>query len=384
MNESHEYETDASGYGVGDLWAIMGPGDKGDCEDHVLTKMQALLDAGMDAKNMQIVIGKTESGQWHAYLAIQTSNRGTLILDNRYPNILNMNNIPYQHYSYQRAGQSWASFTTQLETVPIEYMACNAMAFADGDDVVIEFTSQDWNSPKVIGFKDNPAGCGVRLLDEWQSERFLWSAATQTNFTPSEGENRMVLVGIGCENNESSSVVTGVTLGGKALTEIEQDYISRYSGFSWWSNCAWLGYLAEADIAEMAGNNLIATWASQPDNSTLLAFATFENVDQVTPIEDSSIAKEEGNEPELTSGIFTTTGGQAVYFACTGLNYGAVDKEPWLWTPPEGWTAIWEYGHAFICGAGHRDSQQGAGVEAVLSNLTDANGVVIGAAIKEA
>jgi hypothetical protein len=48
---------------------------------------------------------------------------------------------------------------TQLKDVAIEYMTCNAAAFIVGDDVVIEFESQDWNKPKVIGFKSNPKIC---------------------------------------------------------------------------------------------------------------------------------------------------------------------------------------------------------------------------------
>lgn len=46
-----------------------------------------------------------------------------------------------------------------LSDVPIEYMNCNSGAFETGDDVVVKFTGQDWENPKVIGFKDNPRPC---------------------------------------------------------------------------------------------------------------------------------------------------------------------------------------------------------------------------------
>ena len=52
---------------------------------------------------------------------------------------------------------------TSLSNVDIEYMECNGSAFAVGDEVLIKFTSQDWNNPKIIGFKDNPEECGFRL-----------------------------------------------------------------------------------------------------------------------------------------------------------------------------------------------------------------------------
>ncbi len=46
-----------------------------------------------------------------------------------------------------------------LSGVPIEYMTCNGTAFSEGDDVLVEFEGQDWGSPKVIGFKNEPKPC---------------------------------------------------------------------------------------------------------------------------------------------------------------------------------------------------------------------------------
>jgi len=159
VNSEHEYETDQSGYGVGEHWAIMEAGDRGDCEDFALTKMQELIDAGYDAKNLQMAWGQTETGGDHAFLIIQTSNRGTLVLDNRYQSVMRIENVPYRFQAYQRAGTAWAGYTTLLTAVSVEYMNCNAAAFMDGDEVIVEFTNQDFSQPKVIGFKDNPNDC---------------------------------------------------------------------------------------------------------------------------------------------------------------------------------------------------------------------------------
>ena len=52
---------------------------------------------------------------------------------------------------------------TSLTDVPIEYLACNSAAFEVGDDVLIEFEGQNPNSPKVIGFKEEPKGCGFTI-----------------------------------------------------------------------------------------------------------------------------------------------------------------------------------------------------------------------------
>jgi hypothetical protein len=51
--------------------------------------------------------------------------------------------------------------TSELETIPVEYMTCNADAFENGDRVVVEFPGQLWEQgPKVIGFETNPQPCG--------------------------------------------------------------------------------------------------------------------------------------------------------------------------------------------------------------------------------
>jgi hypothetical protein len=161
VNSEHTYKSDASGYGLGDYWDFMSPGDTGDCEDFALTKMQELLNYGVGVKNLQLMICEVETGQHHAVLAIQTSNRGTLILDNRYGSVMQIGNVPYRFYAYQSAGTDFKSYTTRLEAIPVEYMNCNAAAFADGDGVVVEFTGQDWSQSKVIGFKSNPESCGI-------------------------------------------------------------------------------------------------------------------------------------------------------------------------------------------------------------------------------
>lgn len=46
-----------------------------------------------------------------------------------------------------------------LNSVAVEYMTCHAAAFEDGDNVIVEFTGQSFESPKVIGFLDNPREC---------------------------------------------------------------------------------------------------------------------------------------------------------------------------------------------------------------------------------
>jgi len=49
--------------------------------------------------------------------------------------------------------------TASLSDVPVEYMDCDAAAFVVDDVVVVKFDNNDWNTPKVIGFKESPRGC---------------------------------------------------------------------------------------------------------------------------------------------------------------------------------------------------------------------------------
>jgi hypothetical protein len=51
-----------------------------------------------------------------------------------------------------------------LSDVPIEYMTCNGAAFEIGNDVLVQFTGQIWTAPKIVGFKDNPKGCGLGVF----------------------------------------------------------------------------------------------------------------------------------------------------------------------------------------------------------------------------
>jgi hypothetical protein len=53
----------------------------------------------------------------------------------------------------------WTKVQVILTDVPIEYMDCNSGAFIDGDEVLVEFTNQEWDQPKIIGFKESPKLC---------------------------------------------------------------------------------------------------------------------------------------------------------------------------------------------------------------------------------
>lgn len=64
---------------------------------------------------------------------------------------------------------------TELTDVPIEYMTCNAAAFEEGDEVVVQFVGQNFSQPKVIGFKTNPKPC-IPWTARWtDGARYAWT-----------------------------------------------------------------------------------------------------------------------------------------------------------------------------------------------------------------
>ena len=69
--------------------------------------------------------------------------------------------------------------TTTISDVEIKYMSCDGSAFSEGDEVLVVFENQDWGSPKIIGFKDNPQSCGEIILVASGDFCFLWD--TETN-----------------------------------------------------------------------------------------------------------------------------------------------------------------------------------------------------------
>jgi len=54
--------------------------------------------------------------------------------------------------------------TDSLSDVAIEYMNCNGGAFEIDDEVLLKFEGQAWDSPVIVGFKDNPKACDTRVV----------------------------------------------------------------------------------------------------------------------------------------------------------------------------------------------------------------------------
>lgn len=104
INRSIRRMTDAELYGRADYWA--GGGDKvkqGDCEDYVMAKRHALINAGVPEDAVSIATVRTRYGELHAVLLVATAT-GEVVLDNLSPWVLPWNEAPYRWLDRQVGG----------------------------------------------------------------------------------------------------------------------------------------------------------------------------------------------------------------------------------------------------------------------------------------
>lgn len=105
INRDVRRVTDTRLYGVADYWAApSGPSAQGDCEDFVLAKRQALIEAGVPASVLSIALVETAWGEAHAVLLV-AGDRGEFVLDNLSPWVSRWDRVNYRWRSRQ-AGPS--------------------------------------------------------------------------------------------------------------------------------------------------------------------------------------------------------------------------------------------------------------------------------------
>ena len=104
-----EYVTDLDRYDQPEFWTLIDR-QGGDCEDYALEKRRQLLEAGFSTEYVRPAICRDETGAGHAVLTIDT-NRGTLVLDNRFPRVLGIDALRRLGYRFDRrqaaGGTGW-------------------------------------------------------------------------------------------------------------------------------------------------------------------------------------------------------------------------------------------------------------------------------------
>ena len=105
VNASTSYCSDATLYGRPEFWEVAA--GQGDCEDYALAKRAALLKAGADLDDLRLATCWTENDEYHAVLIVTTDD-GEFVLDNRYPDPMPRQLLPYRWDKIQK-GSQWFS-----------------------------------------------------------------------------------------------------------------------------------------------------------------------------------------------------------------------------------------------------------------------------------
>jgi predicted transglutaminase-like cysteine proteinase len=106
VNRSIRRASDDAQYGRAEYWTVpQGRDATGDCEDYVLAKRRALLDAGVSPEALSIAVVRTRRGEMHAVLLVATEG-GEMVLDNLSPWIVPWTEAPYEWLERQVAGSA--------------------------------------------------------------------------------------------------------------------------------------------------------------------------------------------------------------------------------------------------------------------------------------
>jgi predicted transglutaminase-like cysteine proteinase len=119
VNSSIRPVTDRLLYQVTELWTYPSSA-AGDCEDFVLEKRRALLQAGWSPSTLLIAVVRQTSGEGHAVLMVRT-DQGDLVLDNLDPDIHLWTETPYTYLKRQSQADTgeWESLADQRDVVTV-------------------------------------------------------------------------------------------------------------------------------------------------------------------------------------------------------------------------------------------------------------------------
>lgn len=105
VNRQIRHTDDIRNFGVQDYWTVpRGDRARGDCEDFVLAKRRALIEAGVPAAALSIAIVDTRGGESHAVLLI-AAEQGEFVLDSLTPWVTRWDRVNYVWRERQLPGR---------------------------------------------------------------------------------------------------------------------------------------------------------------------------------------------------------------------------------------------------------------------------------------
>lgn len=106
INRAIRPVSDQVAFAKAEYWTIpSGIGAVGDCEDYVLAKRQALIQAGTPAEALSIAVVRTRRQDLHTVLLVATAD-GEVVLDNLSPWIVSWRDAPYSWRQRQARGSA--------------------------------------------------------------------------------------------------------------------------------------------------------------------------------------------------------------------------------------------------------------------------------------
>lgn len=106
INRMIRRTTDMRQFGREDVWsAPRGPDARGDCEDFVLAKREALIEQGVPAEALSIAVVETRWGEGHAVLLLG-SDKGEFVLDSLSPWVERWDRVEYRWIERQSYGKA--------------------------------------------------------------------------------------------------------------------------------------------------------------------------------------------------------------------------------------------------------------------------------------
>ena len=198
---------------------------------------------------------------------------------------------------------------------------------ANGYDII--FRESDGRTGLYHEIESYDPQVSVEVLDDWQGVTdFL---ANGMDYDPSPGTNRLVLIAVFAEEATATVSVDTVSLGGVALTKIDEQVVG--TGYS---NNVWLGYLKDADIP--VGTAITVTWVSSnvPDGEygdpIHVQACTLQNVDQTSPVGNS------GKDANTSATSIGSSAGQLNVADGDMVVYATVAGQPGSHTEESGYT----------------------------------------------
>lgn len=106
VNATMIYVSDQEHYGRDEVWVMMPPDGKGDCEDYALTKMELLRQAGVPVvavariRGVVVLDAKGQVLGAHAILELLLPGGSVAFLDNRFPELMTRSELEAHGYRF--------------------------------------------------------------------------------------------------------------------------------------------------------------------------------------------------------------------------------------------------------------------------------------------